>query len=649
MGSSLDLLVIGAGPAGSAAAFHASRAGLRVLIIDSKAFPRGKTCGDALTPRALAAVERMRIRDLPGHRIRGVQIVHDGALRYEDFAHHAPPHYGLVVLRNTLDAFLLDQARDAGAAFQVAHARRLLVDGGRVTGVSADTANGTIDIAARTVIAATGSRVSGALLGLRLHQRRRVCGIAGRTYLDVQGHAGEHLEVYLPLVVRGRVVSGYGWVFPVGPNRVNIGAGIFRTDGTPPLALRSLIRRFIAERARVDRRLTDADPNAPIECGPIAIGPAAKVYPGLIRAGDAAGVANLMTGEGIAFALESGELAARAVLDDGEDAAARYRTLLRERLPRHFHLRPALAAMHERPALLLRRGADLVTNADAAVASGLHQLLWDHAPSLVDHGYVADIERVVSAVRTDVIQASTRMRPLFGQLVSYLTAEPRVGFGWYAAFTGAVRVGSGYGAAELPQPTRSLLVALELVNLVSALHRDLPVRESSRRGRIWGRQTLSLMVADTLTAHALKLLYGLDAAVAARSAAAARGALRHHAAARSSAAVDAPQDARAEIELFLIAAQAAFPSPGSALPHFVTTVAARLGAMRRDELSASTADLAALEHTLRGAPDPLGRALASMLSAIARLQAGTDDPAAAGTSPASSESLLALHDRRGAP
>jgi hypothetical protein len=157
------------------------------------------------------------------------------------------------------------------------------------------------------------------------------------------------------------------------------------------------------------------------------------------------------------------------------------------------------------------------------------------------------------------------------------------------------------------------------------------------------------MVADTLTAHALKLLYGLDAAVAARSAAAARGALRHHAAARSSAAVDAPQDARAEIELFLIAAQAAFPSPGSALPHFVTTVAARLGAMRRDELSASTADLAALEHTLRGAPDPLGRALASMLSAIARLQAGTDDPAAAGTSPASSESLLALHDRRGAP
>jgi hypothetical protein len=213
---------------------------------------------------------------------------------------------------------------------------------------------------------------------------------------------------------------------------------------------------------------------------------------------------------------------------------------------------------------------------------------------------------------------------------------PAVGFGWYAAFAGAVRAGTGRGSEPFVHDTRSLLAALELINLVSALHRDLPVRERSRGGRVWGRQTLSLMVADTLTADALKRLYKLEPAVAARVAAAARGALRHQAATRSNAASSAPQDARAETDLFLLAAHIGAGLPfAEALPNFVHTIAARLGVMRRDGVVANASDLTALQETLSQAPDTLGQALAGVLSVIMQT------PVAVGTRTDAASSLTA--------
>ena len=615
--SSFDVLVIGAGPAGSAAAYHARQAGLRVHIVDAKPFPRAKTCGDALTPRALAAIARMDLHDLPGHRVRGVLVRHESATRYEDFATHQWPRHGLVVSRMILDAALLRQARAVGASFEVGYAQQLCIDRDRVVGARIDTEHGARHIRARHVVVATGSGLARRLLGPTAASSPAVWGIAGRTYVSVNGDAGDDLETFLPLLSDGRLLSGYGWVFPNGPCSVTIGVGVFRTRAATALSLRTLVEHFIRERAAVDRRFANVALSAPIESSAIAVGPVIAPRPGFLPAGDLAGLANPFTGEGIAAALESGELAARAIVVAPDDATESYRAALSDRLPRHYRLRPALSAMHQRPALLLRRGADLVTSDEGTVACSLQQLMWDHEPLPYDRGYAPEIDRIVAAARADIIAASYRMRPLFGQLVSYLMMLPSVGFGWYAAFAGAVRTGIGRGSEPLDHDTSSLLAALELINLVSALHRDLPVRERSRGGRVWGRQTLSLMVADTLTADALKRLYRLEPAAASHVAAAARGALRHQAATRSNAAVSAPQDARAETELFLLAAHIGAGLPfAEALPNFAHTIAARLGAMRRDGEGVKASDLTALQEILSQAPDTLGQALAGVLSVI---------------------------------
>lgn len=629
---SLDVLVIGAGPAGSAAAYHARRAGLRVHIVDAKPFPRAKTCGDALTPRALAAIARMDVHDLPGHRVRGVVVRHEAAMHYEDFGMHQWPRYGLVVSRTRMDVALLRRACEVGASFEVGYAQKLCLNGDRIIGALIDTENGTRQVRARHVVVATGSGLARRLLGPAAASTPAVWGIAGRTYVSVQGDAGDDLETYLPLMSDNRLLSGYGWVFPNGPHSVNIGVGVFRTRAATALSLRTLVERFIRERASVDRRFADVTVSAPIESSAIAVGPVIAPRPGFLPAGDLAGLANPFTGEGIAAALESGELAAQAIVAAPDDATDHYRAALSDRLPRHFRLRPALSAMHERPALLLRRGADLVTSDEGTVACSLQQLMWDHEPRPCDRGYAPEIDRIVALARADIIAASYRMRPLFGQLASYLMMLPAVGFGWYAAFAGAVRAGTGRSGEPLDHDTRSLLAALELINLVSALHRDLPVRERSRGSRVWGRQTLSLMIADTLTADALKRLYKLEPAVAARVAAAARGALRHQAATRSSAASSAPQDARAETDLFLLAAHVGTGLPfAEALPNFVHTIAARLGVMRRDGVVANASDLTALQETLSQAPDTLGQALAGVLSVIMQtpVAVGTHADAAA--------------------
>src|SRR3954468_18275889 len=111
-----DVIVIGAGPAGSAAAHYTSRAGLRVLVVDRDDFPRAKTCGDALTPRAVRAVLRMGARP-PGEATRALRLVHDPSGREWRTPLLAASGilHGVVVPRAVLDALLLQRARAAGA------------------------------------------------------------------------------------------------------------------------------------------------------------------------------------------------------------------------------------------------------------------------------------------------------------------------------------------------------------------------------------------------------------------------------------------------------------------------------------------------------------------------------------------------------
>ena len=511
-----DVVVVGAGPAGSAAARCATGAGLRVLLVDRAPFPRPKTCGDALSPRAVAAVARMGVGSLPGRRVGGMRVIHTGAgqSRYEEFRLDSMPFPGVVVDRQTLDQLLLEQALAAGADFEVGQVLGVVWRDNRVRGVMLERAGGggCVEVAARVTIAAMGSAVSPSVLGTAGPGPPPIWGTAARTYLNLHGPAGDELEIYVPIMHRGRVLSGYGWIFPAGPRHVNVGIGVLRASGRGSIPVRALLEEFIARRAQCDRRFADAVRCTPISAAPIRIGPNLTGHPGLLLAGDLAGIANPFTAEGIGPAIESGELAAQAAVGAGDEATS-YSRLLRHGFPRHFRLRRSIAQIHSTPFLILGRARDLLMEPHRSGGEALRRLVWDEPVRLApEHDIrVNAIRDAIGAVRTDVIRAARQMRPMLGELVAYLAEEPHIGFGWYAAFGASVRSGVAPDEPQLSRPLRKALCVLELVNLVTALHADMPAASVAGTGPrgTWGRSTLNLALADSLTAFALQTIYAM--------------------------------------------------------------------------------------------------------------------------------------------
>lgn len=590
-----DVVVIGAGPAGSAAAYHASRRGLRVLIVDRTPFPRPKTCGDGLTPRALAAMHRMGISEVPGWPIHGVSVIHlpSGERRFDDFRNHGAPHAGQVIARETLDRMLLDRARGAGAEFRVARVREVRRAGAHVRGILLDRG---IEIPVETVVAAAGAGVHATLLGAAASGRRRIWGLAGRTYLTVRGHVGDDFEFYIPVVHNGRLLMGYGWVFPAGPGRINIGLGVSRTAATGALPLRRLIQAFIEQRAESDPRLRGAMQCAPIESASIPFGPIVPAVSGLLPAGDLAGLPGVFSGEGISQALESGELAAEAIGLGSGDVTGAYRRLLADRFPRHFSLNRSLDAMHSRPWFALGRGWDLLTAGHDTAGGSLWSVIWDtpHEPEHRRAPLSPPLRSAIDTIRGDIIRAGRHLRPLLAELLTSLLDNPRCAFGWYTAFAAAVRATLFPFDPDLLNHSRAPLVILETLGLAAALHEDMvPPERPGHADGTWGRNTLSLVLADCLTANALQQLYGLDAAWMRRLGGAARVALRTAARARSSGRDSSTEAQRAQEALFVAASLAATGEDHTAaLPPLVRSVARCLSAARSGT-EASPQDLAA--------------------------------------------------------
>jgi geranylgeranyl reductase family protein len=576
-----DALILGAGPAGSSAAYHAARAGLRVLVVDREPFPRPKTCGDALVPRALAAVRRMGIDDLRGHPLDGVRIFHARASgsRYEGFRSHPSPHAGLVVEREVLDARLLARATAAGAEFQVGTALAPISRDGAGLTVTVQTGETRRDIRAAVVVAATGSGVRSGLLGQN-RTARPVWGVAARAYLQLdRSVVGNDLEVHFPVVHEGRHLSGYAWLFPVRHDRVNVGVGVFRPDGAAAVPVRGLLERFVAERRRLDPRLAGATPCGPVRSAPIAIGPVMPRRRGVLAVGDAAGLANPFLGEGIVAALESGELAAQAMQAGPDGIEKRYARLLRDRFPRHFALRRSLVALHGHPSSLLERGWDVVGFGGDRAGDALERLLWDQAPNASPWASIPDLHVRAAAthVRANVVASARRVRPVLGELVQQLLGDPEVGFGCYAAFAAAVRQDLVPARPRLSAAAREVVTVLEIVGVVRALHAalDRPPRESRR----WGRDTLDLVLADCLTARALARLYRLEPDLGRMVGSVAQRLLRGEALMRVAAGcAAAASDGSAA---FLVAARAALADRCcDALPDDVERMATALAAVK---------------------------------------------------------------------
>ncbi len=312
-----DVIVVGAGPAGSAAAAWAARAGLDVVLADVAAFPRDKPCGDGLTPRAIAELERLGLGDwVRAHGTnRGLRATGFGSTLELPWPGGSLPAYGGAVPRLELDARIREVAlKDGAVPFEEARAVDVERDGGRVTGVVFARGGDTHVVACRRLVVADGARSPlGRVLGREWH-RDTAYGVAARGYVRSGRSDDEWISSHLELRGEdGEVLAGYGWVFPLSDGEVNIGVGTLATARRPAqIRLRSLIQHY-ADARREDWQLD----------GPVRL-PASALLPmgGAVShvaghnwalIGDAAGCVNPLNGEGIDYGLETGRLAAELI------------------------------------------------------------------------------------------------------------------------------------------------------------------------------------------------------------------------------------------------------------------------------------------------------------------------------------------------
>ena len=339
-----DVVVVGAGPGGSTAAYWLARAGVDVLLVDKAHFPRSKPCGDGLTPRAVAMLERMGLTEVMAGQGRAFAGVHVFAPDGRCSAFSLPsgddrrPRRGLVIRRHELDDALRKQAVETGARFLPGfHALSPYYQRGQLAGLKGRCGNRPLAINTKLVILATGAiRTLAQALGLSSGDRPS--GLALRAYFaDVQG-LDEHLEIYL----ERELLPGYAWVFPTGKGMANVGVGI-RLDGVTTAfggcRLRTAFDRFVRSDRLAGARLLGRPQGFPLRTDFPSF-PAFAA--GVLVVGEAAGLVNPLTGEGIALALESGQLAAKVACealrsgDFSSDCLRRYDEVLRERYAGYF-------------------------------------------------------------------------------------------------------------------------------------------------------------------------------------------------------------------------------------------------------------------------------------------------------------------------
>lgn len=349
-----EVLVVGAGPAGSAAAAWAARAGRDVLLIDSAVFPRDKTCGDGLTPRATAELEHLGLGDwLRGHTVnRGLRLTGFGREALLPWPGGSFPTYGSAVPRTELDDKLRETAVTSGARMvDGTKVIDVIRDGDRVTGVTVKTADGTHSIGCTTLVVADGVRSPiGKLLG-RIWHRRYAYGTAARAYITSARSNDQWITSHLELRnADGELVPGYGWVFPLGNGEVNIGVGSLATERRPShIALKPLLAHYTSLRKaewQFEGSLR-AVASALLPMGGAVSNVAGRNW---VLIGDAAGCVNPLNGEGIDYGLEGGHMLA-GLLDE-PDLSTVWPELLRARYGRTFSVARRIAGLATHPRMV---------------------------------------------------------------------------------------------------------------------------------------------------------------------------------------------------------------------------------------------------------------------------------------------------------
>ena len=358
-----QVLVVGAGPAGSAAARHLARAGLDVLLVDQHAFPRDKVCGDGLIPDAHRALDRLGLLDAVMARAQPARHLRCVAPRGGRID---VPGTLAVLPRRTLDLLLARGAAEAGARMHapLRYIEPLRETDGRVAGAVLQDGSRRRTVRAHWTVLATGA-VPQATLAAGLCTRRLPSAVALRGYVKNDAMVGRITE--LEVLWHRALRQGYGWIFPCPGGVFNIGVGVAHShrqtaDGRGRMQevnLRTMFDAFVAIHPPARELMQGGTllgelKGAPLRC---SLQGAELAAPGLLVAGEAAGSTYALTGEGIGKALETGLLAAealRAGLRQALDDAAvmqRYRASVEALRPR-FAVYEKANVVNERPWLV---------------------------------------------------------------------------------------------------------------------------------------------------------------------------------------------------------------------------------------------------------------------------------------------------------
>ena len=352
--SVVDVLVVGAGPAGAAAAIHAADAGLEVLLVDAATFPRDKTCGDGLTPRAIHSLARLGLADevTRDYRNKGLKLRGFGG---SVTAPWPEGHYGTVgsaMPRTEFDHRVVRAAVARGATlWEDATATAVTREGRSIGEVTVRHGGVEQQVRARWILVADGVRSTfGKLLGREWH-RGEVYGIAARSYCTspMSTEPWIHSDVEL-LDDTGTVQPGYGWIFPLGDGRVNLGAGALSTDARPAKVNTKKLLAHYAARKRQEWQL---GPEQDVASALLPMGGAVSnvAGPNWMLIGDAAALVNPLNGEGIDYGLESAEMAV-GLLQEGRDLTLVWPHLLRETYGEAFLLARTAARLLTYPTFL---------------------------------------------------------------------------------------------------------------------------------------------------------------------------------------------------------------------------------------------------------------------------------------------------------
>jgi menaquinone-9 beta-reductase len=327
-----DVVVVGGGPAGASCAYWLADAGWDVVVVEKKHFPRVKTCGDGLTPRAVRQLADMHLEDaLAGsHKYSGLRAYGFGQSIEMQWPEHPNfPNYGYTITRHDLDGLVAEQAVKAGATLLPGTevvAPILDESAAPSPGANLPTLSGVTvkdketgaarAINARYVVVADGanSRV-GRMLGT---ERRRdlPLGMALRGYYTSDRHSDPFIESHLDIRdAEGNIVPGYGWIFPMGDGRVNVGVGLLSTDrrwkGVNTSHLMDAFVQWVPKSWGLSPETCLGPPTGGKLPMGLSVGP--RAGHNVVLVGDAAGTVNPFNGEGIAYGYETGRLAASAL------------------------------------------------------------------------------------------------------------------------------------------------------------------------------------------------------------------------------------------------------------------------------------------------------------------------------------------------